>query len=113
MTKKCNKFEALFTFSDEATLMKHIEECDDCRAEYEEMNKVTDLIKEVKPHYKKNRFNAVRVACILFAFVICCASFHIADRNYALVDNIRYGNQFTAEELGFQTDDYGLIMVGE
>ena len=113
MAKKCNKFEALFTFSDEGTLMKHIEECDDCRAEYEEMNKVTDLIKEVKPHYKKNRFQAVRVACILFAFVICGASFHLADMNYGLVDNIRFGNQFTAEELGFQTDDYGLIMVGE
>ncbi|MCM1265306.1 MAG: hypothetical protein NC200_03820 [Candidatus Gastranaerophilales bacterium] len=113
MTKKCNKFEALFTFSDEKTLMEHIEVCEDCRAEYEEMNKVSALIKEVKPHYKKSRFNAVRVACILFAFVISGVSFHVADMNYGLIDTVKYGNQFTAEELGFQTDDYGLMMVGE
>lgn len=111
MTKKCNKFESLFIFSDEKTLMEHIAKCEDCRAEYEQMNKVTALIKEVRPHYKKNRFQAVRAACILFAFVIGGVSLHLADMNYGLIDTVRYGNQFTAEELGFQTDDYGLIMV--
>lgn len=113
MTKKCNKFEALFTFSDEKTLMEHIEQCEDCRAEYEKMNKVTALVKEVKPHYRKGEYYAMRVACLLFAFVIGGVSLHIADMNYGLIDTVKYGHQLTADELGFQTDDYGLIMVGE
>lgn len=112
MTKKCNKFESLFTFSDEATLLEHISECEDCKAEYDKMNKVTALIKEVRPHYYKG-FNAVRVACILFAFMISGATLHFADMNYGIVDSLMYQNEYTAEELGFQTDDYGLIMVSE
>jgi len=113
MTDKCNKFEALFTFSDEKTLMEHIAQCEDCRAEYEKMNKVSELIKEVKPHYKKERFTAVKVACLLFAFIIGGVTFQIADTNYGIVDTIKYGQQFTAEDLGFQTDEYGLLVVGE
>ena len=70
MKNKCNKFEALFTFSKEDELMKHIKECEDCRAEYEKMNKVSALIKEVKPHYKKTRFTAVRVACAFFLIIL-------------------------------------------
>lgn len=111
MTDRCNKFEALFTFSDEKTLMEHIEHCADCRAEYEKMNNVSSLIQEVKPHYKTGRFRAVKVACLLFAFIIGGATFQIADMNYGIVDTIKYGQQFTAEDLGFQTDDYGLLMV--
>lgn len=111
MTKKCDKFEALFTFSDEKTLMEHIEQCEDCRAEYEKMNRVSDLIKEVKPHYKKDRFKAVKVACVLFALLVGGTTLEIASMNYNILDEIKYGQQFTAEDLGFQTDDYGFIMV--
>ncbi len=116
MKKKCDKFESLFIFSDEETLKSHIEECEDCREEFETMNKVSELIQEVKPHYlnkRKNRFDAVRIACAMFVFVIGGLTFHIADMNYGIVDTVRYGTQFTAEDLGFQTDDYGLIMVDD
>ena len=116
MKKKCDKFESLFIFSDEETLRAHVEECEDCKAELETMNKVSELIQEVKPYYlskRKNRFNAVRIACALFAFVISGVTFHIADMNYGIVDTVRYGTQLTADDLGFQTDDYGLIMVDE
>ena len=111
MTKKCNKFEALFTFSDEDTLMKHIAECEDCRKEYEMMNKVSDLIQEVKPHYKKDRFKTLKVACIMFGLLVGGTTFQIANSNYNLADTIKYGQQFTADDLGFQTDEYGFIMV--
>ena len=116
MKKKCDKFESLFIFSDEETLQNHIAECDDCREEYEKMQKVSELIQEVKPHYlktKRNRFDAVRIACVMFAFVVSAVTFHIADTNYGIVDTVRYGTQLTADDLGFQTDDYGLIMVDE
>lgn len=111
MKEKCNKFEALFTFSDEETLMKHIAECEDCRKEYEKMNRVSELIKEVKPHYKKDRFQAVKVACVLFALIVGGTTLEIADMRYNIVDTVKYGQQFTAEDLGFQTDEYGLLMV--
>ena len=111
MTKKCNKFEALFTFSDEETLMRHITECEDCRKEYEMMNKVSDLISEVKPHYKRDSFKAVKVACVMFALLIGGTTLEIANSNYNIVDHVKYGQQFTAEDLGFQTDEYGLLMV--
>ena len=111
MTKKCDKFEALFTFSDEETLMKHIAECEDCRKEYEKMNKVSELIKEVKPHYKKDKNLAVKVACIFFALLVGGTTLEVADMRYNIVDTVKYGQQFTAEDLGFQTDEYGLLMV--
>lgn len=111
MTDKCDKFEALFTFSDEATLMEHIAHCEDCRAEYEKMNRVSNLIKEVKPHYKKDRFKAVKVACIMFALLVGGTTLELADMRYNIVDTVKYGQQLTAEDLGFETDDYGLLMV--
>lgn len=111
MTKKCTKFEALFTFSDEKTLLEHISQCEDCRKEYEKMNKVSDLIKEVQPHYKKDRFKAVKVACIMFGLLIGGTTLEIANSNYNIVDSVKYGQQFTADDLGFQTDEYGFIMV--
>ncbi|MCD8378453.1 MAG: hypothetical protein LUB59_06670 [Candidatus Gastranaerophilales bacterium] len=113
MKKKCTKFETLFTFCDEKTLTEHVNQCEDCRREYEKMNKVSALIQEVKPHYKQNKYYAVRVACLLFAFIIGGVTFQIADMNYGLVDTIKYGQRFTAEDLGFQTDEYGLLMVGD
>lgn len=113
MNKKCEKFESLFIFSDEETLKNHVAECDDCKAELEKMEKISDLIKEVRPHYKKNRFDAVRVACVLFAFVISGLTFKVVDANYNLIDTVMYGSELSAEEIGFMTDDYGLIMVDE
>lgn len=111
MTDKCTKFETLFIFSDENTLCEHIKECSDCREEYEKMNKVSELVKEVKPCYKKKCTNALRAACVLFAVIMGCAVFQIADMNYGIVDTAKYGQEITAEDLGFRTDDYGLIMV--
>ena len=113
MNKKCEKFESLFIFSDEETLNNHVAECEDCKAELEKMEKISDLIKEVNPHYKKNRFDAVRVACVLFAFVVSGLTFKVADTNYNLIDTVMYGSELSAEEIGFRTDDYGLIMVDE
>jgi hypothetical protein len=37
----------------------------------------------------------------------------VADANYNLIDTVMYGSELSAEEIGFMTDDYGLIMVDE
>ena len=61
MTEKCTKYEALFTFGNEETLKSHIESCEDCRHEQEIMDKVSDLLKEVKPYYKTKRQNVLKL----------------------------------------------------
>ena len=40
MKEKCSKYEALFTFSSEDDLRKHLEECEDCRAEEAKLENV-------------------------------------------------------------------------
>ena len=42
MNNKCPKYEGLFIFSTEEELKKHIEECPDCKAEHEKMERVSD-----------------------------------------------------------------------
>ena len=51
MKDKCTKYEGLFVFSDEETLKSHLNECEECRLEQEKMDKVSDLINEVKLTY--------------------------------------------------------------
>ena len=50
MDKKCTKYEALFTFRSEEELNEHIANCPDCQKEHENMQKVSELLKEVKPY---------------------------------------------------------------
>ncbi|MGN1153108.1 MAG: hypothetical protein ACI4S3_03695 [Candidatus Gastranaerophilaceae bacterium] len=111
MKDKCNKYESLFIFSDEETLNKHIKECEDCRIEHKKMQRVSDLIKEVKDEYKKPNYMAFKVACMLFLFIACGASIDMLDMRYGFLDTIRYGEPLTMEDLGLPTDSYGLIQV--
>jgi len=111
MTKKCDKYEALFKFADEETLMAHLEECEDCRAEHEKMQRVSELIKEVKPQFKKQKYTKVKVACLLFLTLVGGATLEITDANYGILDTIKYGDELTLEDLGFPVDDYGMIKV--
>jgi len=118
MKKKCDKYESLFIFSDEKTLKEHIEYCDDCKKEYETMEKVSQLIQEVKPHYKNNsrynyKYQVLQAACLLFLFVVSGVSMNILDMRYGLLDTVKYGRQLTVTDLGFPTDDYGLIQVDD
>ncbi len=111
MDKKCDKYESLFIFSDEATLQEHIAECEDCRKEHEKMQRVSDLIQEVKDDYKRPKYVALKVACVLFLFIVCGASIEMLDLRYGILDTVKYGAPLTMEDLGFPTDSYGLIQV--
>ena len=77
------------------------------------MEKVSELIKEVKPFYKKKKteFNNLKVACILFALVIGGASIGVVGTNQDLMDYIQYGETLSAEDLGFPVDSYGFLLV--
>lgn len=113
MKEKCTKYEALFTFASEEDFQKHLEECPDCRAEHEKMQKISSLVQEVKPYYKKKRQNTkfLKVACSLLLFVFLGTGIGIVSTNNDITDTLKYGTALSSEDLGFPVDSYGLIMV--
>lgn len=119
MIEKCTKFESLYLFRSDKELEEHLKECPDCRAEKEKMDKVSELIQEVKPYYinkKRESFTRLKVACILclgmFAGLVIgyftqfdghlntTASYSTASYNTATS---------TTNEYGMPIDSYGLI----
>ena len=113
MENKCTKYEGLFIFSDEEALKKHIEECDDCRAEQEKMDKVSDLIGEVKFYYKNKtrKSKKLRAVCALLFLMFFTATFGVIFNESEISDELMYGQTLSAEDLGFPVDSYGLLMV--
>ncbi|MBQ7764964.1 hypothetical protein IJ384_06340 [bacterium] len=115
MENKCSKYEGLFIFSTEEELMKHLEECPDCRAEHEKMQKVSNLIGETKFYYrsKSNRIRKLKAVCALALFMFFSATFGVVNNDNELADSLMYGDTLTAEDLGFPVDSYGLLMVDD
>ena len=114
MDKKCDKYEALFTFGTDEEFQKHLAECEDCRREHERMQKVSELIGEVKPLYiRKDKYKHFKIACVFAMILLAGVSLETADMQYGIVDQIIYGERITPEKLGFPTDDYGLLMVDD
>ena len=115
MKDKCTKYEALFTFSDEKTLLEHIENCPDCREEHEKMQKVSELIQEAKPYFIEKRRNYVKMkaVCAVFVMFFSLTTLGVVNFNTDISDTIKYGNVLSAEDLGLPVDSYGLVMVDE
>lgn len=113
MNEKCTKYEALFTFGNEEALKKHLETCEDCRKEQEKLDKVSALLKEVKPYYISKRKNIAKLkaACAVFTILFCGTTLGVLNFNSDISDIIKYGNTLSAEDLGLPVDDYGLLMV--
>ena len=113
MTNKCTKYEALFTFADEKTFQEHLETCKDCQAEDAKMNAVSELIKEVRPHYLKRKKDMakLKIACAVFAMCLSATTLGVINLNTDISDTIKYGTTLTAEHLGFPVDAYGFVMV--
>ena len=115
MNNKCNKYESLFIFSRDDDLQKHIEECEECKKEYEEQQKVSSLIGEVKMYYysKKRTQSRIKAACIAIFLMFSTLSLGLAVTNDDLMDSLKYGDTLSAEDLGFPVDSYGLLMVDD
>ena len=116
MDNKCTKYEGLFVFSNEETFNKHLAECEDCRAEHEKMQKVSDLLGEVKFYYKakSKRIMKLRAVCALAMIMFFSATFgYVSVVDTDLADALMYGDALSAEDLGFPVDSYGLIMVDD
>lgn len=115
MDDKCSKYEGLFVFSDEDTLKQHLEECEECRLEQQKMDKVSELIGEVKFHYyaKKRKLPKLRAVCACTLLLFSSLTFGFVASDADLMDTLRYGESLSAEDLGFPVDSYGLLMVDE
>ncbi len=113
MKEKCTKYEGLFIFSDEATLMEHVNSCPDCKAEHEKMQKVSQLLQEVKPHFvgKHRNYLKLKALCAIFMCCVCVSTMCVVNLNPNISDRINYGMVLSAEDLGLPVDSYGLIMV--
>ena len=115
MDNKCSKYEGLFVFSDDETLQKHLEECSDCRAEHEKMQRVSELINETKFYYrsKSSRVRKLKAVCALALFMFFSATYGVLTNDGDFADALMYGETLTAEDLGFPVDSYGLLMVDD
>lgn len=113
MDKKCTKYEALFVFGNEQTLKEHVQTCPDCQKEQEKMDKVSELLKEVKPYYRQKRKNIakLKLACAMLTLILCGSTLGVINFNTDISDILRYGNTLSAEDLGLPVDAYGLLMV--
>jgi len=111
--KKCTKYEALYTFGNEETLKAHIANCEECQKEQIKLDRVSELLNEVKPYYiaKRKSKAKLKAACAVFAILFSGATLGIINFNTDISDTLRYGNVLSAEDLGFPVDSYGLIMV--
>lgn len=101
----CDKFEKLFIQEDETELLEHIKECEHCRKEYEQMQKVSMLVKEAKPLFKKDNIIKHRfaISMVAGATLFCLTGF-------LMLSWLPYYNydQAVASEL-YPTDEYGLV----
>ena len=117
MENKCSKYEELFISGSQEELEKHIQECEECKKEYDAQHKVSSLLDEVKMYYyskRKKRIARLRAACAVMFMVFSLASVGgFAITNDDVLDTLKYGDTLSAEDLGFPVDSYGLLMVDE
>ncbi len=116
MNNKCKKFEELFISENEKALLEHIEECEECRIEYEKMQKVSNLIKEAKPLYKRKRTARKNVIAMAASFLMVFLAFfamQISNPESVVNETIAAisGSDYTYEQMGLPVDEYGLIMA--
>lgn len=113
MKEKCTKYEALFTFRSEEELLEHVKNCEDCRLEHEKMQKVSELLQEVKPYFREKRKNLakIKVACALFMLMLSGTTLGVINFNHDISDTLKYGSALSAEDLGLPVDSYGLIYI--
>lgn len=113
MEDKCTQFEALFTFKSEEELLEHIKICPDCAREYEQMRRVSGLIQEVKPYFKKRHKTSVRIkaACAIIFLFLSGLTLGVLTLNTDITDTLKYGTTLSSEDFGFPVDEFGLIAV--
>ncbi len=80
------------------------------------MQKVSNLIKEVKPLYRKKRIARKNIAAMAASFLMIFLAFfamQILSPDSFINETIASisGSNYTYEQMGLPVDDFGLIMV--
>lgn len=117
MDKKCDKYEAYFTFATQEDFDKHLSECKDCRTEKEIEDKLSYLIKDSAATYKsmdkaqKRRNLMLKAACSLI-LVLSLGTFI----SFKAVKTYQYEQYMTStvetsviSEEGLPVDEYGFF----
>ena len=113
MNDKCEKYEGLFIFGNDADLAEHIKTCPECQKKQEQMDKVSALIAEVAPTLRQKRKNGakLKLACASVALLLFVSTLGVVNLNVDVKDTIMYGQTLTLEDYGLPVDSYGLISV--
>jgi len=102
----CDKFEKLFIQENETELLEHIKTCETCMAEYKQMLKTQEVIKEAKPYFerKEKSRNFAKIAAAIG--LIAVSSFVIFSVNF--VPKVSYEDSVSN---AFPVDEYGLLDI--
>lgn len=117
MDKKCNKYEAYFTFASSDEIKKHLSTCEDCRKEKIKEEQLSYLIKDSAETYKnlykrqKAKKIMIKIACSLLLFVSfgTIANFETSQTNkYKYLTNTN-ADVSVISEAGLPVDEYGFF----
>ncbi len=115
-SKKCNKYETLFIFQNDEELKAHLENCPECKAEYEKYMKVSRLVKEVGAEYlakkKREKLSAIKkIACCF----IMITSLSVAYTGYNFYNDYSFRVNSAEEScidlMGLPVDSYGFLEI--
>lgn len=117
MDKKCNKYEAYFTFATQADYDKHLNDCKDCMLKKIKEDKLSLLIKDSAETYKilsrkqKTKIAMYKIACslLLFGFLGTFTGFK-AIQMYKYQQFMNTGTEISIiSEEGLPVDEYGFF----
>ena len=118
---KCNRYESLYLFQSEEVLFSHIKDCEECRKEYEEDQKIASLVKEVKPYLNKSKSKKIpsvqlqAVASLILIFLCFFAFDNFSVNNIAIEhtksSELSVNDTSVVEAMGLPTDQYGLLEI--
>ena len=111
--KTCNGYEAMYTFLSEEAFNEHLKVCEECAKEHARMQRVSELIQEVKPYIKEKqkRRTILKSAAAFFVVAFATLSIPLCMTRVNVYDDLVAQNSLTAQELGLPVDEYGFLYV--
>jgi len=109
----CNRFEELFVKECQKELLEHIMHCQECRYEYEKMQKTEKVLKEAKPYFQRQKIKMNHLKAVI------CVSMLLILSVYSLQNNFlnRNSNDYLAThssvtvDSDIPVDEYGLVDI--
>lgn len=115
MEKKCNNYEGYFVFASEEDFQSHLFECEDCQEEQILQNKISSLIKEAAPEYKKKiektnqKLKLVSCLILLIFSVTGILNMTYENKRLSQTENVIEDNLMY--DMGLPVDEYGLLKI--